>query len=171
MLRSLLSSLIRRQEKSVGVRLDYLDEVAVHSPGLVGKIGFLGPLGRHRRALPAEAKHVATVRATLAEDCGDCVQIAVNLALADGVSRPVLDAVLSGRLWELPPRLEAICKFVDALNNQETVTDTLREQLEVEYGRDGVAELAAAFALAAFFPRFKRGLGRASRCTLRPVEV
>ncbi len=171
MLTSLLRKMIRRQERTVGVPLTYLDEVAAHSPGLVAKIGLLGPLGEHRRALPAEAKHVATVRAVLAEDCGACVQIAVNLALAEGVSRDVLAAVVHGRLWELPPNLEAICKFVDALQNQETITESLRDQLEVEYGRDGVAELSVAFALAAFFPRFKRGLGAAQSCALRPVEV
>ena len=99
------------------------------------------------------------------------MQIAVNLAQADGVSREVLSAVVNGRLWELPPNLEAICKFMDALQNQETITGSLRDQLEVEYGQDGVAELSAAFALAAFFPRFKRGLGHAQSCSLRPVEV
>jgi alkylhydroperoxidase family enzyme len=171
MLSRLLSRLIRRQEKTVGVSLRYLDDVAQHSPGLVLKIGLLGPLGNHRRALPAVARHVASVRATLAEDCGACVQIAVNLALADGVSRTVLSAVVNGRLWELPPNLEAVCKFIDALQNHETIPPATREQLEVEYGRDGVAELAATFALASFFPRFKRGLGEAQSCALRPVEV
>lgn len=171
MLQALLKKMIRRQERTVGVPLRYLDEVAAHSPGLVMKIGLLGPLGEHRRALPAEAKHVATVRAVLAEDCGACVQIAVNLALADGVSREVLAAVVNGRLWELPPNLEAVCKFVDALQNQETITESLREQLRVEYGDDGIAELSLAYALAAFFPRFKRGLGHAQSCALRPVEV
>ncbi|MBA4137547.1 MAG: hypothetical protein C0518_09550 [Opitutus sp.] len=171
MLQSLLSKMIRCQERAVGVPLTYLNDVAAHSPGLVMKIGLLGPLGTHRRALPAEAKHVATVRATLAEDCGACVQIAVNVALAEGVSREVLAAVVNGRLWELPPNLEAVCKFVDALQNQETITASLRDQLQVEYGDDGVAELSVAYALAAFFPRFKRGLGEAQSCALRPVEV
>ena len=171
MFQRLLTRMIRRQEKTVGVPLRYLDEVARHSPALVAKLGLLGPLGSHRSALPAEAKHVATVRATLAEDCGACVQIAVNLALAEGVSRAVLSAVVNGRLWELPPNLEAVCKFVDALQNQETISDSHRDQLEAEYGRDGVAELSLAYALAAFFPRFKRGLGQAQNCALRPVEV
>ena len=117
MLASLLQKMIRRQERAVGVPLTYLDAVAAHSPGLVAKIGLLGPLGGHRRALPVEAKQVATVRAVLAEDCGECAQIAVNVARAEGVSREVLAAVVHGRLADLPPRLAAVCRFVDALRD------------------------------------------------------
>lgn len=166
----LLAAMVRRQEKVVGEPLDYLKPVIAHTPGLVLKLGLLGPLGNHRHALPPAAKHVAVVRATLREDCGACAQMAVNLAKAEGVADDLLRAVVYNRLEELPPGLADICRWVDELQAGGDPAG-LRENLRAHYGEAGLIELSLAFSLAAFFPRFKKGLGAATTCALHPVRI
>src|SRR5690349_21364816 len=94
MLRRLALKLIAHQERLLGVPLDPLRHVARFSLSALGKIGLLASLGSHRRALPADAFHVARLLATLREDCGACAQIEVNLARKDRVAPGVLKAVL-----------------------------------------------------------------------------
>lgn len=166
----LLAFMVRRQEKVVGEPLDYLHVVIAHAPGVVPKLGLLGPLGNHRKALPPAAKHAAVVRATLGEDCGACAQMAVNLAKADGVADDLLRAVVYNRLEELPVELADICRWVEELQAGGDPVG-LRGRLRQHYGEAGLIELSLAVSLAAFFPRFKRGLGAATSCALRPVRI
>lgn len=171
MLSTLINLAIGRQERHLGIPLDYLRDVARLDPALVMKLGLLGPLGNHRRCLPLEAFHIARLRAVLAEDCGACAQMAVNEAKRAGVAPTVLRAVTANRLEELSADLVAVCRFVDAALADAPEQTALREHMRERFGDVGLADLALAIALSSFFPRFKRALGHAQSCAARPVDV
>lgn len=171
MLRRLALILIAQQERLLGAPLDHLRHIASTSLTALGKISLLAPLGNHRRALPADAFHVARLLATLHEDCDDCVQIEVNLAHKDGVSPQIIRAVLDRQPRELPIELNGVYRFTEAVLDRTGDDEWLRDQLRNIYGDEAVVELAVAIAMARFFPTAKRALGYAKSCSLEPVKV
>jgi alkylhydroperoxidase family enzyme len=171
MLRRLALILIAQQERLLGAPLDHLRHIAGTSLTALGKISLLAPLGGHRRALPADAFHVARLLATLHEDCGDCVQIEVNLARNDGVSPQIIRAVLDRQPRDLPVELNGVYRFTEAVLDRTGDDEWLRDQLRNIYGDEAVVELALAIATARFFPTTRRALGYAKSCSLEPVQV
>jgi alkylhydroperoxidase family enzyme len=171
MLRRLVLILIAQQESLLGAPLDHLRHIASTSLTALGKISLLAPLGNHRRARPVDAFHVARLLATLHEDCGDCVQIEVNLARKDGVSPQTIRAVLDRQPRDLPVELNGVYRFTEAVLERTGDDEWLRDQLRNIYGDEAVVELALAIATARFFPTAKRALGYAKSCSRQPVQV
>jgi alkylhydroperoxidase family enzyme len=170
MLRSILFRLIRRQERQLGASLEYLRDVARVSPSGFLKFALIAPLGTHRRHLPRDAWHVARVTAAFAEDCGTCVQIAIDLARRDGVSASVLRAVVAGDPSALPDTLRDVYRFAAAVAAGHD-NDELRKRLRHYYADEGLVELSLAIAVSRVIPTLKRSLGHAQSCALLRFDV
>ena len=162
---------IRQQERSLGVSLDYLRYMNHHDPMGVAKLGFLKPLSTHRRRLPPDPLHLARLQAVRIEDCGECVQIEVNMACRAGVSPDWIRAVLADRLEALPEDLADVVRFAGAVTEMTRAEDGLRQRLRRLYGDQGLIELSMAIASARFFPTLKRTLGYSQSCSLIRVAV
>ena len=172
----MLSFLLRRRvaaaERTMDVPLDYMHHLVEVAPVAALKFSLVTPMAYHRKALPVTAFHVAHLAASRAEDCGTCVQIAVNQARREGVPSSMIQAVLDGRPDDLPPMLADVYHFARAVLAGADAADelyTLRERVRAHYGEEALAELALKLATARVFPAVKRTLGYADRC-LR-VEV
>jgi alkylhydroperoxidase family enzyme len=161
---------IGREERRLGVSLNYLREIAEVSTAALIKLALLTPFASHRQRLPKTAYHLARLTVTRIADCADCLQIAVNLAVTDGVPRNYLRAVLQDHSDELPPALRETCEFARAVA-QGWDAPELRETLRSRYGTEGLAELAFAIASAQLFPTLKRALGHTQTCSTHPVAV
>lgn len=170
MLRPLLHSAIRQQEKHLGAPLDYLREIADSSSGAFVKLALLAPLGTHRRHLPPVAWHLARVTATFAEDCGTCAQIAITLARRDGVPADLLRAVIAGDDAALTPELRNLYLYTRAVAAREDDA-SLRDALRAHYGPDALIELALAIATSRLIPTLKRALGHATSCSLLHFDL
>ncbi len=94
MLRTLISKKLDSEERRLGVPLDYLRHMLRVSLRSFWTFTRILPISEHRRALPAAPYSIARMVATRDADCGTCLQIEVNLALAAGVDRALLRAVL-----------------------------------------------------------------------------
>src|SRR6266487_2344193 len=105
MLRSLIRSRLKVDERRLGGSLEYVRHILRVSLRSFFKFLRIIPLAHYRRALPPGPYHVARIVATRDEDCGTCVQIAVNLAQEDGVSNEHLRAVLDRKPENLPDDL------------------------------------------------------------------
>ncbi|MBL9134865.1 MAG: hypothetical protein JNK85_03310 [Verrucomicrobiales bacterium] len=171
MLSSWIQRGIRQQEETLGVPLDYLHYINQHDPVAVAKLGLIKPLATHRRRLPPEALHLARLQAIRVEDCGECVQIEVNLARKAGVPPEFLRAVLSEQLENLPSDLADVVRFAFAVAVSASDEDGLRERLRQRYGDAGLVELCLGIASARFFPTLKRALGYSQSCSLIRVAV
>jgi hypothetical protein len=170
MLNGLVDRVIRKEEKTVGARLDYLREVASVSTAGLAKIALLAPFARHRKRLPKTAYHLAKISATLHEDRGTCAQWAVNQAVSDGVPVHYIRSVLDGAVEVLPPALQDICSFARAVAQGWDQPD-LREILRARYGREALVELAFAIASARLYPTLERAIGHAQRRSTQLIAV
>jgi AhpD family alkylhydroperoxidase len=118
-----------------------------------------------------DAVHVAGLVAAMADDCGSCVQIGVNLSRRAGVDRHTLAAVVERRPEELSSELQDVYHFADAVVHNTIEQEELREQIKQHYGEKGLVEIALAIAFERTFPTLKRGLGYAKSCSRVTVAV
>jgi hypothetical protein len=105
MIRRLILGRIAAAEKEWGVPLDYCKFMLRVSLRASFKFAKFLAVGEYRPVLPAGPCYVARIVATRHEDCGTCVQIAVNQAKKAGVPAELSRAVLDGKLDDLPEEL------------------------------------------------------------------
>ena len=162
---------IRAGEKKLGVSLDYLREMYAAAPDAFHQFVKVTPLANYRKKLPAAPFHVARLVATRDEDCGPCVQIAVNQAKADGIEVAVIQAVLDRRIADLPESLADVYHFAESVVTAAGDDDQYRERLLKVFGEEALVELAMAIAFARVFPIVKRALGHAKSCSVVTIQV
>lgn len=168
MIRWFLRRMLDSEEKKLGVSMDYLRHVVDVSPSAFIRFASIMPFANSRKTLPKEAWYVAQIVALQHEDCGPCLQIAVNLARQQGVAPELLRSVLAGKCENLQQDLSAVYAFAKSVvsGNEDAA---LRDELRDRYGDRGLIELAYAIASARIPPTVKRVLGYAKSCSA--VEV
>src|SRR6185369_17483318 len=95
MLKGMLTRWIDGFERQWGYDAGYMRDVIRVSPGSLVKFA-LGTRAANPKAAPPEALFAATLVGVLAEDCGPCTQLGVDMAVAGGLDREVIRAVLAG---------------------------------------------------------------------------
>lgn len=123
----------------------------------------------HRSALPLDAHYVARVAIMQAEDCGDCIQVNLRMAIEAGVDRDLLETVLE-RPEALPQNLRDVRDHALDVSSRPTPDEARAERLRSAYGRDGFAELAVCLAGCRLFTTVKRSLGKASPSSVLPSD-
>src|SRR5947207_12726536 len=113
MLRRLILSRISAAEKTLGAPLDYCRFMARTSLRASFKFAKFLAVDEYRRVLPAAPCYVARIVAVRHDDCGTCLQIAVNQAKKAGLSPQILRAVLDANLDDLPEDLRDVYRFTE----------------------------------------------------------
>lgn len=162
---------IRERESTIGVPLDYQRDMAASSPGSALKIQEIARLIRENQSVPEHVALMAALGATMAEDCGDCVQIYVNLALKAGIDKAIVKAALEHHLSELPTDLKLGFCFGRVVSENDPMLLEKGAALEARFGRKALVDLALVIALARFYPTVKRALGHSRTCAQAKVSV
>ena len=171
MLRRLILARIAAGEKELGVPLDYCRFMVRVSLRAFFKFTKFLAVDEYRRVLPPGPCYVARIVVVRHEDCGTCVQIAVNQARKAGIPADQLRAVLDGNLDGLPEELTEAYRFAEAVVTANGELDALRERIRRRYGDEGLIEMALAIASCRTFPTIKRALGYAVSCSEVAVRV
>jgi len=122
-------------------------------------------LSGHYYHAPKELVHMARLGSARAEDCGPCVEIVRNFALADGMKPERLQNALVGT----PDNAEDLLAFefgASIAGGDVMRASELGDEIETKYGRPVRTELTLSAASGRLFPAVKRGLGYASACTI-----
>lgn len=165
MLRPLIEFALRRGEKETGEKADFVREMYDAAPGGFWRFGFFMPMSRYRKVVPAEAFAVAKIAAVHAEDCGPCLQTAVNLATADGVSPQIIRAAVTRSLADMDERTRTAFEFAEAVVARDNRSEELRPLIVAWWGKAGTVELALVIAATRVFPTVKRALGHGQACS------
>lgn len=170
MFNKIFERVIERQELRLGESLDYLREIREGSNAAFLKVALLTPFTNHRKRLPKTAYHLAKILVTRHEDCGACVQMAINVAASDGVPEHYIRAVLNQRTEDLPVALQEVCEYAQAIA-QGANHAALRARLVERYGKEGLIELSMAIASAQIYPTLKRAMGHTTTCATTEFRV
>lgn len=170
MRRFLLHRLAARLEEFLGVELPYLRAVVDHAPGAFVPIALAMPASGYGRRVPAPVLHMARLGATRAQDCAECLQIAVNVAVRDGVDPEHVLAAVSGRTSDLPAEYAEAFDFGTCVGSGDDPGRS-RAALQSRFTERGLIEVSMAAAASHFFPALKRGMGFARACDVGALAV
>lgn len=162
--RHLLHRQLNHLERQLGGSVDHLRHLADISLRAFFKLMLTGPAATHRRTASLDMLHAVRIAAAAHEDCGSCLQIAVNLARRDGMAVAVLGHLLNGQSSELPEPVRTAFQFARSVLNRDGQDEHWRMRLRENFGEEMVVELSLAIAMARVFPVLKRGMGFATQC-------
>ena len=158
----------RRALKAFSARYDYdvsyMNHMLNVSPAAFFKFAGLTKLAKHWEAAPKEAVYAAKLVGALAEDCGPCAQLVVNMAQEAGVPRSQIEAVLTRNIAAMNVEAMLGFRFADALVRRAPEADDARDAVRGQWGNAGVIDLTLAVQIGRVFPMVKAGLGFAKSC-------
>ncbi|HYD44611.1 MAG TPA: hypothetical protein VEA79_05030 [Phenylobacterium sp.] len=165
MLKRFLLSQIDKLERRYGYDASYMRLMARVSPKSAAKFGFVASMV-DAKAAPAEALAAAGLAATLAEDCGPCTQISVDIATEAGVAPATLRAILAGDEAGMGEAAALAWRFAKAsLAREMERCDPLREEIVRRWGEAGLVAIGLTLTKARMYPTLKYALGYGKACS------
>lgn len=167
---ALSDAIITKAERQTGCEMPYLQTLADTSGAAFARWMLAMPATMYRRQAALDVWHLARLGATVAQDCGTCVQVVVSVARKEGVAASTLQQALDDP-GALHDDARAAYAFGFAVSAQaDDVLDHVH-RIEGLFGHEAHVELAMAVATCLLFPVIKRGLGQALACSLVTVQM
>jgi hypothetical protein len=153
-----------------GYDVSYLETLLNESPSAFFKFAPLMKASAHREVVPVEASFAAKITGGLAEDCGPCTQLVVDMALEAGMAKDQIEAVLRRDPRAMSDTTRLAFRFADAVVRRATEEDEFRDAVRAQWGQKGVIDLTLALQMGRMFPMIKAGLGYARECRRVTVD-
>jgi len=165
----MLNWFVKRQidglERSLGASMNYLRYMYRHAPGAFFSLRHLQPFMKRSSRPSPEVIAIAGLGATVAEDCGECVEIGRKIAMERaGLKADTVDRLIEGRHDGVSEELVLVYRFGQTIASGADSVD-LRDAVIARFGEEGLCEIALTIAIARIPPALKRGLGFATTCT------
>jgi hypothetical protein len=122
-------------------------------------------LGRYRKDVPLEVYYAAAVAGTMAEDCGPCTQLTIDMAERAGVAPAILRAIVERDVDAMPQQVALGFRFADATLRRRPEADAMRDDILRRWGKRALISLTFALLAARLFPTTKYALGHGRACT------
>jgi hypothetical protein len=156
--------MLRAFNRRYGYDTGYLEMMFKQSPAAFFKFAPVTKAAAHREAVPVEAAFAAKIAGALAEDCGPCTQLTVDMALEAGTAKDQIEAVLRRDASRMRPEVALGFHFADAIVHRSADDEVHREAVRTRWGDQGVIDLAMALQMGRLFPMVKWALGHAKEC-------
>jgi hypothetical protein len=165
----MLKWFLRRQiaafERTWNYDAPYLHEMIEADPRAMLAFGKLQGLSRYRKDIPLAPYCAAGLVAVMAEDCGPCTQLGIDMAQRGGVDPAVLRAVVARDFAAMPYEVALAVRFTEATLRHAPEADDLREEVLRQWGKRGLMSLAFRMLSARMYPTLKYALGHGQSCT------
>jgi hypothetical protein len=157
-------TMLRKFNKRYGYDVSYLDDMLKEAPAAFFKFAALAKASAHREAVPVEASFAAKITGAMAEDCGPCVQLTVDMALEAGMAKDQIEAVVRRDIGAMTIATALGFRFADTIVRRAVDQDACRDAVRARWGEKGVIDLAMAMQMGRLFPMMKLALGYAKAC-------
>ena len=162
--------ILRKMARRYSYDVSYLETMLNESPAAFFKFAPVMKASGHREVVPAEASYAVKIVGALAEDCGPCTQLVVDMALEAGVARDQIEAVLRRDPRSMNDATTLAFRFANSLVRRSGDDDEFRDAIRTQWGEKGVIDLTLALQLGRMFPMVKAGLGYARECRRVTVD-
>jgi ribosomal protein L18 len=162
--------MLRSMSKRSSYDVSYLEYLLKESPAAFFRFAPVMKASAHREVVPVEASFAAKMAGAMAEDCGPCVQIVVDMALEAGMAKAQIEAVLRRDPKAMSANTAAAFRFADAVARRAFEEDDCREVVRARWGEKGVIDLSMALQMGRTFPMMKAALGYARECRRVTVD-
>jgi hypothetical protein len=165
MLRWFFHRQIKAFERTWNYDAAYLHELADVDPRALATFGKVQTLSKYRKDIPLAPYCAAGITAVMAEDCGPCTQLGIEMAERGGVDPAILRAVVAKDYQRMPFEVALAVRFTEATLHHAPQADDLREEVVRQWGKRGLLSLSFAMLAARMYPTLKYALGHGKSCT------
>ena len=148
----------------------YMRELLESSPEGYEKFCGVMPLAMHRDLLDPTTYWVAKLAAMKSEDCGECLQLNVRLALEAGIDKVVVAETVQGGS-NLPAELQDVYRFSQGVAANRLNDDALIDRVESRFSKGQLLEFGLCIGMAKFFPITRRAAGYTRSCSSVEIAV
>jgi hypothetical protein len=165
MLKDMLTRWIDGFERQWGYDTSYMRDVIQASPASFVKFAF-GTRAADPKAAPPEALFAAQLAGVLAEDCGPCAQLGVDMAVANGIDPAVVRGVLAGDDAAMGETAALAFRFAQASLARDMATaDPLRDEIVRRWGDKALVAIGLNLVASRMYPTLKYALGHGKACS------
>jgi hypothetical protein len=165
----MLKWFLRRQiaafERTWNYDASYIREMINADPRAMMVFGKVQGLSQYRKDLPLATYCAAGLIAVMAEDCGPCTQLGIDMAQREGVDPAILRAIVARDYPAMPEEVALAVRFTEATLRHAPEADDLREEVLRRWGKRGLISLAFSMLSARVYPTLKYALGHGRACT------
>jgi len=152
-------------ERTWNYDASYVRELADADPRAMMAFGKAAAIGRYRKGVAPAAHFAAGLVGVMAEDCGPCTQLTIDMAERAGVDPAVLRAIVTRDFAAMPYDVALAARFAEASLRHAPEADDLRGEVLRRFGKRGLISLAFAMIAARIYPTLKYALGYGRSCT------
>jgi hypothetical protein len=165
----MLKWFLRRQiaafERTWNYDASYIREMIDADPRAMMVFGKVQGLSQYRKDVPLAAYCAAGLVAVMAEDCGPCTQLGIDMAQREGVDAAILRAIVARDYAAMPEEVALAVRFTEATLRHAPEADDLREEVLRRWGKRGLISLAFSMLSARVYPTLRYALGHGRACT------
>jgi hypothetical protein len=165
MLKWFLRHQIASFERTWNYDASYIREMIDADPRAMMVFGKVQGLSQYRKDVPLAAYCAAGLVAVMAEDCGPCTQLGIDMAQREGVDAAILRAIVARDYAAMPEEVALAVRFTEATLRHAPEADDLREEVLRRWGKRGLISLAFSMLSARVYPTLKFALGHGRTCT------
>lgn len=170
MIRALIRFALRRFDRRYDYDSSYLLDLYDVSPGAFRRFARVSAAAGFRRRAPVEAYFAAKITAALAEGCGPCTQLCLDMAREAGMEPEQVHAVVGRDEGHMSDDARLGFRFAASVLGTEIGDPAAHDEVRGRWGDAALAELALCVTTARMFPQMKRGLGRARSCQALRID-
>ncbi len=156
---------IAKFERTWNYDAAYLHDLLDADPRALQAFGKVAAISNYRKDVPPAVYCAAGIVGTMAEDCGPCTQIVIDMAQRQGVDPAILRAIVAHDVTAMPFEVALAVRFAEATLNHAPEADDLRDEVVRRFGRRGLVSLAFALTASRLYPTLKYALGHGRACT------
>jgi hypothetical protein len=164
MLRWFLHRQIAAFERAWNYDAGYMHELIDVDPRAMMTFGKAQTISQYRKDVPPAVWTAAGLVAVMAEDCGPCTQLGIDMATRNGVDPKVLRAIVARDYEAMPFQVALAARFAEATLQHAPEADDLREEILRQFGKRGLVSLAFAILSGRMYPTVKYALGHGHAC-------
>lgn len=148
----------------------YMRDLLSTSPAGYEKFSQFLPMAHHLEQLAPDDYWVAKLATMQTEDCGECLQLSVRMALEAGVGKEVIRAALDGGR-ALPAPLNDVYRYATCVATRVPVPEDLMHRMTERHDKGSLLEFGLCIASARVFPAIKRAIQSTQSCALIQINV
>src|SRR5215475_10461060 len=133
--------MLRAYSKRYGYDTNYMETMLDESPRAFFKFASVAKAAAHREVIPVEMSFAAKLTGAMAEDCGPCTQLCVDMALEAGMAKDQIEAVLRRDVRPMTAAVALAFQFADAVVHRSAEDEAFRQAVRARWGEKGVIDL------------------------------
>ncbi|TQV88324.1 hypothetical protein [Aliikangiella coralliicola] len=162
--------LINEFETHYGYDSQYMRDLLKTSPSGYQKFSDMLPLARHNELLDAESYWVSKFAAMKVQDCGECLQLNVKMALESDIDTEIVVAAVKDP-DSLSNDLRDLYDYSTSIAKNEASDNALTDRMKARFSKGQLLEIGLSVSTAALFPTIKRALGITKSCSIIDISI